>query len=193
MARARPWPWRSRRALHRRLAPETTTWPGALSLADCADLAGLGRRFRGDCRGGFEIEAEQRRHRALADRHRLLHRLRRAAAAAAPHRAMREGAGGASAEYSPSEWPATKAASRARSRPRFRLAAPAAPRATRHQGGLGVRGERQLVFRPFEHQARRASATSASSTLLEDGARRRRSSRQAPCPCRPPGCPGRER
>ena len=53
-------------------SPETTTWPGPLSLAACADLA-LGAPPRRPARGCVEVEPEQRRHGALADRHGLLH------------------------------------------------------------------------------------------------------------------------
>ena len=62
------------RPLDRGLAwPETTTCPGALSLATpqtspCAASAATSQH-------GWQIEPEDRRHGALPDRHRLLHRL----------------------------------------------------------------------------------------------------------------------
>ena len=55
------------------LSPEMTTCPAPLSLAAVADLAL--RRLGGDLAGRVEVEAEERRHRAPPDRHRLLHGL----------------------------------------------------------------------------------------------------------------------
>ena len=52
--------------------PLTTICPGLLSLATAQTW--LARRRRGDLARRGDVEAEQRRHRALADRHRLLHR-----------------------------------------------------------------------------------------------------------------------
>ena len=79
---------------------------GAVVIGDDADLARRLRPRRPGARG-LDIEAEQRRHRALAHRHRLLHRL--AAPLDEPHRiGDREGAAPPPcAEYSPSECPAT--------------------------------------------------------------------------------------
>ena len=84
------------------LVPEITTWPGALSLATTqtppvARAHSFATRF-----GLFDLGADQRAHAALAHRHRRLHRL--AARLEQPRRVgQREGAGSASAEYSPSE------------------------------------------------------------------------------------------
>ena len=96
------------------LWPDTTTCPPPLSFAACTDLPlrGLG----GDRCRLLELDPEQRRHGADADRHRLLHGT--AADAHQPHRiGERERAAAASAAYSPTEWPATNLASRARSTP----------------------------------------------------------------------------
>ena len=59
------------RALDRRLVAGHHHLPAAIVVGGLADLAlrGLGR----DRSCGIELEAEQRRHRAGADRHRLLH------------------------------------------------------------------------------------------------------------------------
>ena len=97
------------------LWPEITTWLGSLSLATvqtspCAASSATA------C-AGVEIGAEQGRHRALADRHRRLHRL--AAQLEQPRRRRQvERPGGAQArEYSPRLWPATKSALSARLMP----------------------------------------------------------------------------
>ena len=82
-----------------------TTWPALLMLAGLTTspsaASSHARRDRG------RVEPENRRHRALPDRHRLLH-----VAAAPAHDpdgvAKRERAGGTLAEYSPRLWPATK-------------------------------------------------------------------------------------
>ena len=57
----------------------------------------------------------------------------------------------ASAEYSPSEWPATNAASRARSRPGFALKHAHGGERDRHQRGLRILGQRQPVGRAVPH------------------------------------------
>ena len=77
------------------------------------------------------------------------------------------------AEYSPSEWPATKAASRATSSPASALERPQRRQAGRHQRRLGVGGQRQLRLRPLEDQFRQLSP-SAASTSLEHPRRRRK-------------------
>ena len=66
------------------LSPETTTWPPPLSLAawQTWPLRGLGR----DRHRLVEVEPQQRRHGAGADRHRLLHGAAADAQAAAPYR-----------------------------------------------------------------------------------------------------------
>ena len=97
------------------LSPGHDHLAAAIVVRRLADLALRG--LRGDRRGRVEVEPEQRRHGAGADRHRLLHG---AAADAQKPRGVGNATAlpaAASAEYSPSEWPATKAASRARSRP----------------------------------------------------------------------------
>ena len=59
--------------------------------------------------------------------------------------------------------------------------------ADRHQGRLGVLGERQLGLRPLPHELRKLLAERIID-FLENRARRGEA-RPAPCPCRPPGCP----
>ena len=92
IARLRRAPWRS--AMARSTAalwPDTTTWPGALSLATSQTSSAVARRRR-DLLRRLEIDAEQRRHRADAFGHRLLHGV--AAHAQEPRRvADREAAG----------------------------------------------------------------------------------------------------
>ena len=57
----------------------------------------------------------------------------------------------ASAEYSPSEWPATNAASRDRSRPASRFKHAHGGERDRHQRGLRVLGQREPVGRALPH------------------------------------------
>ena len=78
----------------------------------------------------------------------------------------------ASAEYSPSEWPATNFASRARSTPGFRLQHAHRRERHRHQRGLRVLGQRQLVGRAFPHR-RRELLAERRVDLVEHRARRR--------------------
>ena len=93
------------RGRSRVLAPEITTWVGSLSLATwhtspcAASAASFSRRLLAD--------AEQRRHGALPDRHGRLHGLAARSSAGARHRRRLSAPAAASAEYSPSEWPAT--------------------------------------------------------------------------------------
>ena len=65
--------------------------------------------------------------------------------------ARRSAPAATSAEYSPSEWPATNCASRARSTPGFGFQHPHRRERDRHQRRLRVLGERQLLRRPFPH------------------------------------------
>ena len=83
-----------------------------------------------------------------------------------------------SAEYSPSEWPATKAASRARS-----SRASASQHADRgeahgHQGRLGVGRQGQLGLGPLEHRAE-SFCDEGGIDLLEHGAGRGKASASA--------------
>ena len=108
------------RPLDRGLRPGDHDLSAAVVVGGLADRAGqieVARRLGGDRRDRGEVEAEDRRHRAFADRDRLLHRLAAQAQAAAPRPRGVSAPAAQSAEYSPSEWPATKAASRATSKP----------------------------------------------------------------------------
>ena len=135
--------------------PETTTCPGALSLAAAQTSPWrLPRRSPAP----RQVEAEQRRHGADADRDRPPAWRGRACAAAARHRRAQNAPAAASAEYSPSEWPATKTRRLARSNPRLALehahrppwTPPSGPAGRSRSGSAGPR-------RPFEHESRRAS------------------------------------
>ena len=108
------------------LVPEITTWPAAIVVGDLADLAL--RRLGRELARLVEIE-----HRAAppwrpARPAPPSASPGRACAAAAPHRQIEKLPAAASAEYSPSEWPATKAASRLQRRDRPRPPAPGSRR-----------------------------------------------------------------
>ena len=98
----------------------------------------------------------------------------------------------ASAEYSPSEWPATNWPSLARSTPASASSTRSDGEADGHQRRLGVLGQGQR--RP------RGPRTSGGQLLRRAPRRPPRRPRaaagrprRAPCPCRRPGCPARER
>ena len=95
----------------------------------------------------------------------------------------------ASAEYSPSEWPATKAALAESFQPPSLSSTRKHRQAHRHQRRLGVLGQGQIGFRPLEHQPRQALAQRVVDLLEDDGAPSRRP-RPGPGPCRRPGSPG---
>ena len=138
----------------------------AIVVGGLADLALRG--FGGDGGGGVEIKADQRRHGADADRHRLLH--------GEPARAQQprgvgegEGAAAASAEYSPSEWPATNCASRARSRPASVSSTRSAASETAISAGCAFSVSVSVSAGPFEDEAAQLLAESAVD-LVEDRA-----------------------
>ena len=111
-------------------------------------------------------------------------RRRRAASATVNDRAA------AKADYSPSEWPATKAASRARSTPASVSSARNAASDTAMSAGCAFSvsvsvsaGPFQIVSLSFSPSARRHPRTPAAPAQRP---------RPSPCPYRPPDCPGRE-
>ena len=169
------------------VAPETTTCAGSLSFAACADLAL--RRLRRHRLDRGEVEPEQRRHRPLADRHRLLHRLRRAAAAAARCRRGRA--------RRRRRAPNTRRANARRRRPpadpeRPRPPAPAAPRARSPSAPAG----RCAVSVSSAMSPSQISADSFSPSAVVDLVEHRRAPPDRPRrgrgPCRSPGRPAPE-
>ena len=109
----RPAPSRARpRAPPPPSRPAITTWPGQFRFAGLTTSPS--RRLRARLRHRRRVEAQDRRHRALPDRHGLLH-----VAAAPPHhpharRRRRSCPAHTCAEYSPRLWPATNAGSKPR-------------------------------------------------------------------------------
>ena len=77
----------------------------------------------------------------------------------------------ARAEYSPREWPATKAALSESLKSALVLQHAQHGQADRHQGRLGVLGQGQIRLRPLEHEPAQALAQRIVD-LLEDEARR---------------------
>ena len=188
----RPWPWRfpspaRPRALRRRSRPgrRRCRWrPGRRRRP-------VRRGFGGDRRHRVEIEAEDRRHRAHADRDRLLHRLRRGCAAAAPRRRASARRRRASAEYSPSEWPATKAASRATSSPASLSRTRSAARLVAISAGCALAVSVSSASGPSKISLRQRFCRAPRRPPRTLRARRERP-RRAPCPCRPPASPAPE-
>ena len=139
---------------------------GRIVIGDVADraIAGFGRhRPR-----VFKRQAEKRRHGPLSDRNGLLHgvaagpeQFRRVADAEGARRAER----GVFAKRMPGDHGDV---------PReIETACPQRPddsHADGHQGGLGVRGQRQCLFRAFEHDGRQLLAERLVD-LFEDRAR----------------------
>ena len=97
----------------------------------------------------------------------------RAGAASARRRRRTSAPAAASAEYSPSEWPATKAASRAEIHALLGIERAQGGEAHGHQGRLGVGGQLQLRGIALEHQGRELLAERRVD-LLENRARRRK-------------------
>ena len=137
-----------------------------------------------------EIEAEDRRHRALADRNGLLHRL--AADAQQPRRVLdRQRAGGAErgifAERMAGDEGGVAGDDRARPRSRARAAppgsSPSAPAARWRSASARPPGPRRSGATAFVRAPRRRARTPRAPP----GRRRR-----APCPCRPSAIPVRE-
>ena len=169
--------------------PLTTICPGLLSLATAQTWPP--RRRLGDLARGVDVEPEQRRHRALADRHRLLHRL--AAALDEARRRRRPAA------RPPPPAPNIRRASGRRHRRRAGpMSKPASlfehadhREARRQQRRLGVLGQRQLAFRPLEHQPRQMLRQRVVD-FLEEAARRGKGLGKAG-PCRASAIPAREK
>ena len=159
------------RALDRRRWPLTTTWPGPLSLAHRADLV----RAAASAATARACSISRPSSAAIAPSPtgtaRCIARPRRFRSRAAS--AMASAPAAASAEYSPSEWPATKAACRVRSKPPSRFEHAHHREARRHQRRLRVLGQGELAFRSFEHQPREVLRQRLVD-LLEDLARRRK-------------------
>ena len=148
-------------------------------------------RLRGDRPRRLDVETEQSSHRPLAERDGLLHRpsaefdeARRIAdrdrACCRQGRVFAEGMtrdiGDMPAEHEPA----------------FRLEHPNHREARRQQRGLGVFGQDEIAFRPFEHQRERGAAT-APRRLPRRGHGPRERLRRGCAPCRPPATPGPER
>ena len=123
------------------------------------------RRRAAIARGGSKIEAEQRRHGALARPARPSAWRRRGCAAAARYRAMREAAGGGERRIFAERMAGDEGG--------VALAGRDPPRASstrndgqadRHQRRLGIVGERQLVLRTLPHDGRELLRRAPSST-----------------------------
>ena len=116
------------------------------------------------------------RHGAVAGRNRLLHRFAAPAQQHRPYRVIEKAPAAAKAEYSPSEWPATKAASFTRSSPasasRTRKAR---ARLTAISAGCAFAVRVSSRLRPRQHQLRQLLVQSRVD-FVEDGARRRKAS-----------------
>ena len=176
------------RALDRRLVAGDHDLGAAVVVRDVADLAL--RRIARDLGRGFGVEAEQRRHGADPDRGRVLHGI--AANAQQPRRVGdREGAGGGKRRILAERVPGDEGGVAGKVEPGLGLEDADRSKAHRHEGRLGIRGQRQRVRRALEHQALRASATAPRRPRRGPRGPAERP-RQAPCPCRPPGCPAPE-
>ena len=125
--------------------------PAAIVVGDGDDLAE--RRLLAGLLGRLELDAEQGRHRADADRHRLLHRL--AAQLQKPRGVCElQGAGGGQGRIFPQRM-AGDVGRQAGQRLAAILLQDARDRdADRHQRRLGVLGQDEVRFRPFPHQFR---------------------------------------
>ena len=171
------------------LWPEMTTWDGIIVVGDGADFALRGGI--GDLLRERQVGAEQRRHRALPDRNRLLHRL------SAQLEQLR---GGREVERSGRAQRRIFAKAVAGDEARGLLEIDAAVAGQRaidrkrmgHDRRLRILGQLELVLRTVAHQPEQVLAE-----RLIDFVRRRRarsgSPRRAPRPCRPPGCPAPEK
>jgi hypothetical protein len=184
----RPSPWRSRaQRSTAALVPETTTWPSLLSLAawqtsPCAASAAAaaavaksrpeqGRPWR-RCPRAWRSASQARGLQAAAP-HRRARRCRRRPApnihpANGRRRIRRIGDGDAMLGLEHAHH----------------------RHGNRHQGGLGILGEREVGLRPSHIRADSfwPSASSTSSNTARAAAKPSAS----PCPCRRPGCPGPE-
>ena len=189
---ARAWrPFRCRASPPARppaLAPEITSWPPPLSLAIWQT-----EPLRGFRAGGFDVglfQPDDRRHRALADRHRRLHGV--AADAQQPRRIGDRERAGRGERRIFAERMAGDVGDLVLQRKAARLERPDRRQRHRHQRRLGVGGQRQRLLRPFPHQLGELFAERVVD-LLEDRCAPRERRRPDPCPCRQPGCPAPER
>ena len=173
-------------------SPESTTWPPPLSLAtsqtappdSCAAASATDRAAS----RSVPISAAMAPAPGATASCIASPRRRSSRAASATDRLP----AAASAAYSPSEWPATQATSRVEVEAALGLQHAQGREARRHQGRLGVGGEGQLLRRPLEHQPRQVLAQGGID-LVEHGPGLREGLGEVLAPCRPPGCPGRER
>ena len=168
-------------------APLTTAWPGALSLATSQTplRGGLGRD-----------RLDRRRARGRGSRPSRPRRPApppaspgRAAAAGARHRRSQRLPAAASAEYSPSEWPATQPAELGEpcGRSRASSARSAASEVAISAGwAFSVRRSRSSGPSKISRLSGSPSASSTSSNTARPPAPRR----TGPGPCRPPASPG---
>ena len=112
------------------LAPETTTWPGALSFATSHTFPVAAAASAAAAAAAAGIEAEQSRHRAFARRDRFLHRL-----AAQPQQPRRirdaEGARGAKRRIFAERMAGDESNVAAKIKPAFALQRLALPPSTR--------------------------------------------------------------
>ena len=174
------------RALDRRLVAGHHDLPAAIVVGGLADLAlrGLGRDRRRRVELQCRAAPPSRRCRPAPP---AAWRGRGCAAAARCRRCVNAPAA-ASAEYSPSEWPATNCASRLRSTPASASSTRIAASETAISAGWAFSVSVSLSAGP-SHMIAVSFSPSASSTS-SNTARAGERPRPAPCPCRPPGCPG---
>ena len=145
--------------------------------ADLVVIEPGARRLGGNGARRLDLEAEQRRHRALADRHRALHRL--SAQLQQPRRvANRKRAGRGQRRIFAERMPGDKGDVPAEVEPAFGFEHPDRREARRHQRRLGVFGQRQLALRPLEHQPREVLRQRVVD-LVEKAPRRRKGAGEA--------------
>ena len=143
--------------------------PPPLSFADLADLAAVAASAA-TASAGVEIEAEQRRHRAHPDRHRLLHGI--AAHAQQPRRVGdREAAGRRERRIFAERMAGDEGRIALQVETRLGLEHADRGEADRHQRRLGIARQRQLVLRPSKMIAESFSPERLVD-LLENRARR---------------------
>ena len=137
------------RPLDRGLVPEITTWPGALSLAawQTSPSRGLGGDGGGLGRSRGRAAPPWRPCRPASPACIAWPRMRSSRAVSARPSAP----AAASAEYSPSEWPATKAASRREVQPGLGLQHADGGKRDGHERRLGILGQRQIGLGPLPH------------------------------------------
>ena len=144
------------RPLDRRFRSGDHRLAAAVVVGRLTDRAGeieIARGLGRDPRRRAEIEAEDRRHRPFADRNRLLHRF-------APQAQKTGGileterAGGAKGRILAERVTGDISGVSADIEARFRLKRFQRGDANRHQGGLGVGGEREFGLGPAKHEMR---------------------------------------